>query len=104
MTSYLDGQRAELDAVTARYEVARLATTEARTSYRMAKRERIATVNGEIEGGDAGIAWTNEERAYADLNVALGHENDLYQRMWSLTEDIRDAEACQRAELASYAG
>ncbi len=75
---------------------------DCRADLRELRRERIAIIAGEMEG-DAGIAWTNEERAEARLDELQDGEKELSDRLWDLDADIADAVACRQAELASYA-
>ena len=100
--SYLASQRAYRRSVAARHANVVASLAEARLHLREAKAERRAIVAGEIEG-DAGIAWTNEERAEARVDTITDLESSLYQQLWDLDADIAEAAACVRAEKAFYA-
>ncbi|GAB6842986.1 hypothetical protein [Methylorubrum rhodinum] len=58
---------------------------EARADFIAARRERMAIVSGDMEG-DAGIAWTNEERAEADYDEATDRYEEAYQDLWHHTD------------------
>lgn len=60
---------------------------EYRAGWLEYRRERIAIVNGEMEG-DPGIAWTNEERAEARFDDAVERYEEAYQDEWRSTAAI----------------
>ncbi len=57
---------------------------ECRAEWQECRRERIAIVNGEMEG-DAGIAWTQKERAEARFDAAVERYEEAYQDEWYRT-------------------
>lgn len=78
-------QETEEARLTARLAELERERDEARADFIAARRERMAIVAGDAEG-DAGIAWTNEERAEADLNEAVERYEEAYQDLWHFTD------------------
>lgn len=78
-------QETEEARLTARLAELERERDEARADFIAARRERMAIVAGDMEG-DAGIAWTNEERAEADFDEATDRYEEAYQHLWRFTD------------------
>lgn len=78
-------QETEESRLTARLAELERERDELRADFIAARRERMAIVSGDIEG-DAGIAWTNEERAQADYDEAAERYEEAYQDLWHATD------------------
>ncbi|KOX59652.1 MULTISPECIES: hypothetical protein [unclassified Methylobacterium] len=78
-------QETEESRLTARLAEMERERDELRADFLAARRERMAIVAGDMEG-DAGIAWTNEDRAQADYDEAVERYEEAYQDLWRFTD------------------
>jgi len=78
-------QETEEARLTARLAEMERERDELRADFLAARRERMAIVCRDLEG-DAGIAWTNEERAEADYDEASERYEEAYQDLWHATD------------------